>query len=196
MTDFRPPTGFILALTLTACSSTRPAAPDPGARRAIEATVGKYVAASNRGDADALMEMYAEDAVLLPPDHQPIEGREAIGAFWRQGTDEGLEVTTIRVDTDGRLGYLVGRYRLPATDEEPADSGKYLMCLRRQADGSWKLTADIWNSSGDEDTDDSSSVTEPRTVSRARVPRFDAATPASVPSEPDRDAPRSSEPPV
>ncbi len=156
----------------------------------------KYVAASNRGDADALMEMYAEDAVLLPPDHQPIEGREAIGAFWRQGTDEGLEVTTIRVDTDGKLGYLVGRYRLPATDEEPADSGKYLLCLRRQADGSWKLTADIWNSSGDEDPDDSSSVTEPRTVSRAPAPRFDAERPAGAPSGPGRDAPRWFEPPV
>ena len=85
--------------------------------------------------------------MLLPPDHEPIQGREAIGAFWRQGTDPGLEVRTLRMEVDGNVGYLVGSYHLPATEEEPADSGKYVMCLRRQADGSWKLTADIWNSS-------------------------------------------------
>jgi len=127
---------------------------EPGSRQAIEAAVRRYVAASNQGDADALAALYADDAVLLPPDHEPIQGREAIGAFWRQGTDEGLKVTTLTVEVDGNLGYLVGRYNLPATDEEPADSGKYVMCLKRQRDGSWKLTADIWNRSGDGDEDD------------------------------------------
>jgi len=130
-------------------------------RQGIEAAISRYVAASNRGDADALTQLYAEDAVLLPPAHEPIEGREAIGAFWHQGTDQGLEVTTLKVEVNGDLGYLVGRYHLPATDEEPADSGKYVMCLKRQFDGSWKLTADIWNSSGDS-TDDANDEPRPR----------------------------------
>lgn len=195
MTASTPRTGILLALGLSACASP-PATQDAGARRAIEATVTRYVDASNRGDADALMGMYAEDALLLPPDHQPIEGREAIGEFWRLGTDQGLEVSTIRVDTDGKIGYLVGRYRLPATDEEPADSGKYVMCLKRQPDGAWKLTADIWNSSTDDDTDDSPSITGPRSVSRARAPRSDDPTRAGVPSGADRDAPRWSDLPA
>lgn len=136
------------------CACGRPAAPAPqGERQAIEATVARYVSASNDGDADALTALYADDAVLLPPDHEPIQGREAIGEFWRQGTDEGLEVSTLRLDVSGDVGYLVGRYHLPATDEEPADSGKSVLCLKRQPDGSWKLTADIWNSSSGEDED-------------------------------------------
>ena len=123
-------------------------------RKAVETTVSRYVEATNKGDADALAKLY-DDAVLLPPDHQPIEGRVAIGEFWRQGTDEGLQVTTLRLDVQGSIGYLVGQYTLPETDEEPADSGKTVMCLRRQQDGSWKVTADIWNSSvGDEDDED------------------------------------------
>jgi uncharacterized protein (TIGR02246 family) len=130
---------------------------DGGSRRAIEAAVQRYVDASNQGDADALASLYADDAVLLPPDHEPVRGRAAIGDFWRQGTDEGLEVTTLTVEVDGDLGYLVGRYHLPATDEEPADSGKYVMCLKRQRDGAWKLTADIWNRSAEGDEDDDSS---------------------------------------
>jgi uncharacterized protein (TIGR02246 family) len=177
--------GLVLLTALIACHGR--VAPDPAARQAIEAAVTRYVAASNRGDADALMELYAEDAVLLPPDHEPIEGREAIGEFWRQGTDQGLEVSTLRVDTDGKLGYLVGRYRLPATDTEPADSGKYVMCLERQTDGSWKLTADIWNSSSAEDDDSLPDVRAPRTVSRVAVPRSGGWIRASAPSGVDRD---------
>ncbi len=146
----------LAAALVLGCGGRVPAA-DSGSRVGIETAVRRYVAASNRGDADALAALYADDAMLLPPDHEPIQGREAIGAFWRQGTDEGLEVTTLTVDVDGDLGYLVGRYRLPPTDEEPADSGKYVMCLKRQKDGSWKLTADIWNRSGDDDDPDDTS---------------------------------------
>jgi uncharacterized protein (TIGR02246 family) len=182
-------TGVIVIAASAGCFGR--AAPDPAARQAIEAAVTRYVAASNRGDADALMDLYAEDAVLLPPDHEAIEGRKAIGEYWRQGTDQGLEVSTLRVDTDGKLGYLVGRYRLPATKDEPADSGKYVMCLEQQDDGSWKLTADIWNSSG-EGEDSLPDITGPRTVSRAPVPRSDASTPVSTPIEAGTGAPQSS----
>jgi uncharacterized protein (TIGR02246 family) len=154
--------GWMLTLGISLLAGcARHPQPAPGSRQAIEAAVARYVAASNRGDADALADLYADDAMLLPPDHEPIRGRRAIGEFWRQGTDEGLQVTTLTVEVDGDLGYLVGRYKLPPTEEEPADSGKYVMCLKRQRDGSWKLTADIWNRSGDEDADDDHSGPEP-----------------------------------
>ena len=142
---FRPP--LLIAGLLLACTGSSRSAPE--GRRAIEDTVARYVHASNAGDADALADLYTDDAVLLPPDHQPIRGREAIRTYWRQGTDEGLAVTTLVMEVDGVVGYLVGQYTLPATDAEPADSGKYVMCLQRQGDGSWKLAADIWNGSAD-----------------------------------------------
>ena len=140
----------VLAALPAGCSGGSPAL-DSASRGAIEATVDRYVAASNEGDADALTELYAEDAVLLPPDHEPILGREAIGQFWQQGTDAGLEVSTLRLEVDGNVAYLVGRYRLPPTKQEEADSGQYVLCLKRQTDGTWKLTADIWNGSGASD---------------------------------------------
>jgi len=163
------PRGFTLLLAgwagfLTGCAPA-PSQSITDDRRAVEATVNRYVEATNSGDAEALAQLYEDDAVLLPPDHQPVEGRAAIGEFWRQGTDEGLEVTTLRLDVDGGIGYLVAQYTLPETDEEPADSGKTVMCLKRQRDGSWKVTADIWNSSvGDED-DDQDDATPPPSVS-------------------------------
>lgn len=146
---FRP-LAAILAAVIGGCSGvSRPL--ESASRGAVEATVDRYVAASNEGDADGLTELYADDAVLLPPDHEPIHGRDAIAEFWRQGTDAGLEVSTLRLEVDGELAYLIGRYRLPPTAEEAADSGQYVLCLKRQADGTWKLTADIWNGSGASD---------------------------------------------
>lgn len=151
---------LLVAALLAGCRDLAPD-PDPADRRAIEAAVSRYVAASNKGDTDALTDLYTDDAVLLPPDHAPVHGRRAIGEFWRQGTDSGLAVTTLRVEVEGSLGYLVGQYNLPETSEEPADSGKYVMCLRRQRDGSWKLAADIWNSSAEEEPDDEEPTPSP-----------------------------------
>jgi uncharacterized protein (TIGR02246 family) len=145
----RPVYGLLAAL-LAGCADGTPAV-ESASRGAVEATVDRYVAASNDGDADALTDLYADDAVLLPPDQEPIHGREAIGDFWRQGTDTGLEVSTLRLEVDGNVAYLVGRYHLPPTEDEEADSGQYVLCLKRQPDGAWKLTADIWNGSGGPD---------------------------------------------
>jgi uncharacterized protein (TIGR02246 family) len=139
-----------LAAVIAGCGPG-PSAPEAASRGAIEAMVDRYVAASNEGDAEALAELYADDALLLPPDHEPIHGREAIVEFWRQGTDEGLEVSPLRLEVNGDVAYMVGRYRLPPTEAESADSGQYVLCLKRQADGAWKLTADIWNGSGESD---------------------------------------------
>lgn len=149
----------ILAGLLPACSRGMGTV-QSNARQAIQAAVGRYVDASNQGDVETLTSLYAEDAVLLPPDHAPIEGRKAIEKFWQQGTDQGLRVTTLRLEVAGDVGYLIGRYNLPATAKEQADSGKYVMCLKRQRDGTWKLTADIWNSSSNEveDSEDPSKV--------------------------------------
>ena len=160
------PRGFTILLAfwagLLAGCGRAPGESPTADRKGVEATVNRYVEATNKGDADALAQLYEDDAVLLPPDHQPIEGRAAIGEFWRQGTDQGLEVTTLRLDVQGSIGYLVGQYTLPETEDEPADSGKTVMCLKRQQDGSWKVTADIWNSSvGDEDDDEDDTTPSP-----------------------------------
>ncbi|HET9725607.1 MAG TPA: SgcJ/EcaC family oxidoreductase [Gemmatimonadales bacterium] len=153
----RTPLPALLALMSLLAGCANQTATDRAGRQAVESAIRSYVEASNKGDVATLASLYAEDAVLLPPDHEPIQGREAIRAFWRQGTGEGLEVTNLAVEVSGNLGYLVGQYHLPATDEEPADSGKYVMCLKRQRDGSWKVTADIWNQSSDADEDDDAS---------------------------------------
>jgi steroid delta-isomerase len=51
-------------------------------------TVQRYAAAHTAGDIDAIARIFAEDAVVADPVHQPVhEGREAIRAFFA-GTHE------------------------------------------------------------------------------------------------------------
>src|SRR5215207_5421790 len=95
---FRSLLGMLAAL-FAGCRGESPAL-QAASRGAIEATVDRYVTASNESDAEALAALYADDALLLPPDHEPIHGREAIVEFWRHGTDEGLEVSPLRLEVD------------------------------------------------------------------------------------------------
>jgi uncharacterized protein (TIGR02246 family) len=135
-------------------SPARAAADDTAAsRRAIERTVRRYVEASRAGDAGALAALYADDAAVLPPAHAPVLGREAIAEFWREGLEPGFDLEPLRIDVHGDVAYLVGRYTLPATAAEPADTGKSVMGLRRSADGRWHVEVDIWNHSTGEEND-------------------------------------------
>lgn len=155
--------GLLLLAAIAAC--TRPA-DDASARDEVRQVFDRYVEASNGGDADALAALYAEDALLLPPDQELVEGREAIREFWEDGTEPGLSASVERIEVRGDLAYLVGRYALPPTDTDAADVGKLVLCLRRDpAERAWRITCDIWNGSLTEPMEDVAPRGERRSVS-------------------------------
>ena len=107
--------------------------------------------AYNRGDAAAVAAMYTDDAVLLPPNFQMQEGRQAIQDFWalaRQIGIRDLALETTRVEERGDAAWEIGVYTLKIQPEGAApieDKGKYVVVWKRAGDGSWKLAVDIWN---------------------------------------------------
>ena len=110
-----------------------------------------FVARANAGDAAGLVDAYyAGDAVLLPPGHPPIHGKAAMVPFWEGLMSALVSVTleTTIVEGDGRTGYGVGTASLAMRGPDGApvhDTAKYLLAYRRQADGGWKVVADMWN---------------------------------------------------
>ena len=155
-----------LVLLAAACRPA-PAAPAADARAMREA-VTRYESASNDGDADALSALYADDALLLPPDGAVVAGRDSILAFWKDGIEPGISFEVVDSKTEGGTGFVAGRFLVEATDSAPADSGKYVLCLRRQPDGAWRVVADIWNSTPSADELDDQENLDPRThVTRA-----------------------------
>ena len=96
--------------------------------------------------------MYTVDAIAFPPDHEMVKGRDAIGQFWKATRDSGVgsvTLTTVDVGRSGDLAYEVGNaaLRIQPEGQQPTTAVvKYVVVWKRDADGSWKLHRDIWNS--------------------------------------------------
>jgi uncharacterized protein (TIGR02246 family) len=120
---------------------------------AVRVLDGEFIRNANAGDAAALTAaFYADDAVLLAPGTGRLAGAEAIRGFWQAFIDGGVADVSIET-TDareaGEWGYGIGTYSCtqPAPDgSRTRDTGTYLVVYRRQAEGSWKVIADQFNS--------------------------------------------------
>lgn len=122
-------------------------------REKIDAVNKGFVEAFNRGDLAAAMEVYTEDATILPPNADIMKGKSAITAYWQGALDMGVKeakLETVEVTLMGdEAACEIGRYVLkihPEGGEAFTDKGKYMM-IWKHVDGSWKWDTDAWNSS-------------------------------------------------
>ena len=134
-------------------SCAKPSMDVTAVRKAIEDVEAKFTVAFNQGDAAGVAALYTEDATLLPPNSEMIQGKQGIQDFWNGGFQMGLKdatLTTVDVGGSGDTAYSIGKYTLkiqPEGQEGMSDSGKYVVVWKRQADDTWKYHVDIWNSS-------------------------------------------------
>jgi len=137
---------------LTACQTSRPLSPADQA--AVRAADSIYHAALTAGNVDGAVAFFAADATVMPPDAPAVHGTDAIRQLFGGllGTmNVTLAVKSERVAGQGNLAYNMGSYHLTGTLKDstrtpiPPEDGKYLQVFLRQADGSWKAVADIWN---------------------------------------------------
>jgi uncharacterized protein (TIGR02246 family) len=116
----------------------------------IEKLNNAWTAAFNKGDAQAVAAMYAEDAYVLPPGSDIVKGRAAIEAFWRQAAQQmgDAKLTTLDVLPLGRnAAREIGTVSLKTKSQPPQEVvGKYAVVWRKIG-GQWKLATDIWNTS-------------------------------------------------
>ena len=119
---------------------------------AIRALLADWDALANAGDAAALVELYAEDVISMPPDAVGRVGREAILASMEEtfGADT-LQITSVadEVDVAGDLAFMRVTYDETITPKAGSDTelmhGNWLVILQRQADGSWKIWREMWS---------------------------------------------------
>lgn len=139
----------------------QPGAADATGRKAVTQVIDAYLDAYRRNDADAIAGLYAGDAVLLPPGHALVTGRDDIRTYWKQGMESGFAMDTVRIEVAPGSGYVVGRYYVPPDGDDAAETGKFVIALRRGPDGVWRITADIWNADAGDDNEPPADSTAP-----------------------------------
>ncbi len=105
-----------------------------------------------KADGDGLANLYAEDAVLMPPGAPAAKGRPAIKTFLGEDAAKtkaaGISIrngsvtgTGVRGDT----GWISGNYTVVDASGATIDSGNYLS-VHRRTNGAWLYIRDTWNS--------------------------------------------------
>ena len=108
-----------------------------------------WIQAYRDNDVAALAALYSDDAAIMPPNGSVIEGRAAILAYHEAVTVTEYTESILEIDGRDGIAYIRGTSSMVGMGEdgEPVtESDKFLVILRRQADGSWLFSHEIWNS--------------------------------------------------
>ncbi|HEY4643203.1 MAG TPA: DUF4440 domain-containing protein, partial [Bacteroidota bacterium] len=135
--------------------------PAPDTRAADEAAIRQAdVAWSKSAETKQMEEMggvysyFLDDAAVLPPNEAMADGKEAsrktMGEmFAMPGFAVKWQPTKVVAARSGDLGYSLGTYELSMDGPKGkpmTDRGKYVTIWKKQADGTWKVALDMFNS--------------------------------------------------
>jgi uncharacterized protein (TIGR02246 family) len=118
---------------------------------ALAETRAAFVTALRDGDPEAAAAVYADDARLLAPSADLLQGRQAIERFWAAGVAAGVcdvELEPLELERNDSLAYEIGRYALKLRDGDAGmvvDRGKYVLVHARQEDASWRWAVEMFN---------------------------------------------------
>jgi uncharacterized protein (TIGR02246 family) len=142
---------IVLALMHGGCQPRASEAHDLEAINALQRQVDAAIIA---GDTESYVALLTDNAVLMPPNAPPVIGKDAIRS-WNQMMSQQFRFQAYK-PVDHEV-VLAGKWAFrratadwtltPAAGGEPIhDSGKFIIIYERQANGSWRVARDIWNS--------------------------------------------------
>jgi len=123
-------------------------------RAAVRAVIDEEVRAANAGDADAFLAIFSDDAVAIPPNAPAVAG-DAVRE-WVRSLLEQVDIALSSYEDEQLIlagDYAIHHYSFTWTvtpkggGEAVVERGQGIHILRREQDGSWMITHDIWNSS-------------------------------------------------
>jgi uncharacterized protein (TIGR02246 family) len=141
------------AAPATATLAGTPAADPTAVRRTIEAIYPKFGAALIKGDTAAVASIYTDDAILMPNDEKAAHGHDEIAKAFA-GMVAAMKPASFTGHTQdvivsGDYAIETGKYEMtlqPKKGQTVNAVGKYLTIWKKQADGSYKISHDIFNS--------------------------------------------------
>ena len=145
----------ICLIVLTGCGAGRPKEYDEARDISdIKAVSAARAKAFNDGNARDIARHFTDDGLLMAPGAPSASGRLAVERYYQSIFEvykTSLQSGYEEVKVSGDLAYGVGYAKVTLVPHGGGDTirstAKYLNILRRQADGSWLTTHDIWNDS-------------------------------------------------
>lgn len=138
----------LLVLPIAVVCNFPPTAKGAGEQpvRDTDAAWSKVAAAK---DLDKTVAVYADDAVVLPPNEAAVTTKDGIRNLWKGFLDSLTDINwkTMRVEMakPGEMACLTGTYELTMKDGTK-DKGKYCEVWKKKSDGKWKVTTDMFSS--------------------------------------------------
>ena len=117
----------------------------------VKAAYAEWEAAFNKADAKSVAGFYTQDALLLPPTHEVVEGgagREKFFSGLFSGGVSNHKLELIRASGDDKVIVAAAKWSAQGKDAsgKPATfSGIAMHVFEKQADGSWKLKMHTFN---------------------------------------------------
>lgn len=136
---------------LVALAACQPGPLTDADRSAINALDQEFARLARAHALDTLVNnYYTEDAIVLAPNAPAATGRAAILALLSTYPPfSDFQLRTEEINGAGTTGWVRGRYSMVMAPPGAAaipDSGKYLEIWHKQADGTWKVIRDMFNS--------------------------------------------------
>ena len=146
----------VAALAGAGCSNQTGGASAPADTRAadeaaIRAASGVFDQGIAAKDLDKAVSAYQDDAVLFAPKAPAAVGIAAIREAWKgllgvPGIKMTLNIAAVDVARAGDLAVERGTFQVDSTDKDgkpaPSEIGHFVIAWKKQAYGSWKITAD------------------------------------------------------
>jgi uncharacterized protein (TIGR02246 family) len=144
---------FLLFATIfsTASPPAATAVPQASTIAAIAKIRDAWVQDLRNKRLESILKFYASDAVFLQPNGDRITGSAALRALFQNVMatfSSDLALRSQNLETSGDLAYDSGDFQETlttiATGAKINSKGSYIMILKRQPDGSWKIIQHAW----------------------------------------------------
>jgi uncharacterized protein (TIGR02246 family) len=140
-------------LCLTGCTGDQRAVrSDQEDVAAITAVSKARADAFNQGNAAGIAVHFADDALLMAPDKPALKGKAAVQNYYQHIFDEyetDLKSYYDEVKVSGDMAYGRGYAEVILKSKQGGQvvkaTSKYINIMRRNPDGKWTTTHDIWN---------------------------------------------------
>ena len=113
---------------------------------ALNKLAAEWAAAFNARDASKIALLYADDAVVMPPNKPMVKGRANIETHFKGEIEQGptnFQLSPFESAISGSQAFEAGTTTVTLPGGE-TDRGKYLVVLKRVGND-WKIAYDIYN---------------------------------------------------